>query len=133
MMMNKQEPDVQKYPLFSQQITFLPSSELEITKLFYQDILGLQLVRDQGDCVIFRVSISAFLGFCLREKTPDAEKIILTLVSQDVDTWHNFLCQRGVRVETRPQYNPKYGIYHFFFSDPNGYKIEIQRFDQSLI
>ena len=131
MMMNN---DAQKYPLFSQQITFLPSSELEITKLFYQDILGLQLVRDQGDCVIFRVSSSAFLGFCLREKTPDPEKIILTLVSQDVDTWHNFLCQQhGVRVETQPQYNSKYGIYHFFFLDPNGYKIEIQCFDQSLI
>jgi hypothetical protein len=27
-----------------------------------------------------------------------------------------------------PQDNPRYGIYHFFFEDPDGYKLEIQSF-----
>ena len=54
--------------------------------------------------------------------------VILTLVTVDVDIWHGYLACQGVALEP-PTHNPTYGIYHFFLQDPNGYLIEIQRFD----
>jgi catechol 2,3-dioxygenase-like lactoylglutathione lyase family enzyme len=55
--------------------------------------------------------------------------VILTLVTDDVDGWHARLAAKGVTFEKEPAANPEYGIYHCFFRDPNGYLLEIQRFD----
>jgi catechol 2,3-dioxygenase-like lactoylglutathione lyase family enzyme len=50
-------------------------------------------------------------------------------VAEDVDGWHRRLAERGVEFEKAPADNPEYRIRHCFFRDPNGYLLEIQRFD----
>jgi catechol 2,3-dioxygenase-like lactoylglutathione lyase family enzyme len=60
---------------------------------------------------------------------PQREAIILTLVTEDVDGWYEYLSGRGVEIEHEPRHNPTYNIYHFFLRDPNGYRLEIQRFE----
>ena len=55
--------------------------------------------------------------------------MILTLVTLDVDEWYELLRQKGVVFEKPPALNPAYQIYHCFLRDPNGYVIEIQRFE----
>lgn len=120
-------------PEITQQITFLNAQNLEDTRHFYAEVLGLPLARDQGSCVIFKVTESAYLGFCDHiEPIPSGRKIILTLVSEDVDGWYAELKKNGQYLIDPPAANPQYHIYHFFISDPNGYWIEIQRFDQPL-
>lgn len=117
----------------SQQITFLHADNLNITRNFYSDLLGLEMVRDQATCQIFKVTPTAFIGFC-EHITPieQGRKVILTLVSDDVDGWYRTLSERGVRIMDEPQANATFGIYHFFLIDPNGYMIEIQRFDNPI-
>jgi catechol 2,3-dioxygenase-like lactoylglutathione lyase family enzyme len=64
--------------------------------------------------------------------TPPADKessVIFTLVTQYVDEWFEYLKERGVEFEKPPTLNEKYNIYHCFFRDPDGYLIEIQRFE----
>lgn len=110
-------------------ITFLPTCDLGDTREFYQNALGLELALDQGSCLIFRVVGGGFWGFC--QSTIDLaspERTILTLVTNDVDGWHTSLVERGVAVDAPPRVNPQYQIYHFFAADPNGYRIEVQRF-----
>lgn len=120
-------------PEISQQITFLHARDLAETRFFYTDLLGLPLVRDQGTCMIFKVTPDAYLGFCSHiEPISPGRKVILTLVSEDVDGWYAYLLQNGLSQIDPPAANPKYQIYHFFIPDPNGYWIEIQRFDQPL-
>lgn len=120
-------------PIISQQITFLHAADLSVTRQFYSEILTLPLVRDQATCLIFGVTESAFLGFCTHiEPIPPGRKVILTLVTEDVDQWYQNLISAGVEVSGPPQPNPKYQIYHFFLKDPNGYWIEVQKFDQPL-
>jgi predicted enzyme related to lactoylglutathione lyase len=120
-------------PNISQQITFFHSSDLHATKQFYSEILTLPLVRDQSTCLIFGVTNSAFLGFCTHiEPVAAGRKVILTLVTEDVDQWYQRLMSTGVEVSGPPQSNPKYQIYHFFLKDPDGYWIEIQKFDHPL-
>ena len=118
---------------FSQQITFLHARDLHATRHFYSEVLGLPLVRDQEVFLIFSVTESAFLGFC-EHITPirSGRKIILTLVTDNVDEWFTTLKKRGTVTISEPKSNPKFQIYHFFLNDPDGYWIEIQRFDQPL-
>ena len=112
-----------------QQVTFLYTADLAQTARFYEEIIGLSLVLDQGVCKIYRVAGDAFLGFCERaginRNHPD---VILTLVSADIDGWHAHLLAHGVSIEQAPSYNATYNITHLFARDPNGYTIEIQTF-----
>ncbi len=120
-------------PQLSQQITFLHARDLGATYHFYCDLLGLPLVRDQGTCLIFRTAPDAFLGFCEHIQPMDpGRKVILTLVSDDVDGWYRYLISKGLPLVDQPKANPQYQIYHFFLEDPDGYPIEIQKFDQPL-
>lgn len=117
-------------PTIDQQVTFLYTADLAATAVFYETILELPLVLDQGTCRIYATGGGAFLGFC-RHLSGGAtgSGVILTLVSQDVDGWYDYLQRKGVEFEKPPQFNPQFNIYHCFLRDPNGYLIEIQRFD----
>lgn len=116
-------------PPIEQQVTFLYTADLPRTAVFYEEVLGLPLVLDQGACRIYRVGEDAFLGFCEHlERSQHPEGVILTLVAGDVDGWYAYLCARDIAVEKAPQHNEKFNIYHLFLRDPNGYLLEIQRF-----
>ncbi len=122
-----------KTPKVSQQITFLHAKNLAVTRHFYEDLLGLPLARDQGTSLIFKVVDSAYVGFCKHiQPISSSRKVILTLVSDDVDGWHQALRDKGLSALTQPEFNPDYHIYHFFLEDPDGYQIEIQRFEEPL-
>lgn len=116
-------------PPLTQQVTFLYTSDLVATAVFYHDILGLPLVLDQGACQIFQVTPQAFIGFCEHLSVPEqTQGVILTLVSEDVDGWHDYLQQTHVAIEKPPTLYEKFNIYHLFIRDPNGYLVEIQHF-----
>jgi catechol 2,3-dioxygenase-like lactoylglutathione lyase family enzyme len=113
---------------FDQQVTFLLVSDLERSTQFYRDLLGLELVLDQGDCRIFGVTNTAFVGVCERTERGDPGSILLTLVTDDVDGQHQSLIGAGAVCEKPPQHNKKYAVYHAFYRDPDGYLVEIQQF-----
>ena len=118
---------------FDQQITFLQSQNLDLTLQFYTEVLGLPLVRDQEACLIFGVAENAYLGFCRHiEPIPPGRRVILTLVTDDVDGCYQRLKSRRADLVSQPESNAKFEIYHFFLKDPDGYWVEIQRFDQPL-
>ena len=120
-------------PTIDQQVTFLYTRDLAATAVFYEEILQLPLVLDQGSCRIYRVSGDGFLGFCQRQEAPEKPQgVIVTLVTAEVDTWYAYLNEQGVAFEKPPAHNPAYNIYHCFLRDPNGYLLEIQRFEDPL-
>jgi catechol 2,3-dioxygenase-like lactoylglutathione lyase family enzyme len=114
---------------FTEAITFFYTHNLEKTIHFYETILGLERVIDQGDCVVWRVSAESYLGFCQRTNTPEKpEGVIFTFVTEVVDGWAEKLRANGIPLEKEPALTERYGIYNLFFRDPNGYLLEIQRF-----
>ena len=113
---------------FDSAVTFCYVADLDRTAAFYEGSLGLELVLDQGTCRIYWAASAAYIGFCRRVEAPRPEGIILTLVTRDVDGWHARLVGRGVVFEQPPRQNPKFNIYHCFLRDPDGYLLEIQRF-----
>ena len=122
-------------------IGFYPCRDLTRTTRFYR-ALGLGMARDQGSCVIFRVAAGGFLGFCQHNETPERglpvneipvhPGLILTLVLDDVDGAYERLTELRVETEAPPKLNERFGIYHFFARDPDGYRLELQRFTDPL-
>lgn len=116
-------------PPIEQQVTFLYTSDLARTADFYERVLGLVLALDQGVCRIYRVTETAFVGFCTRKgRTVNTDDVIFTLVTAAVDEWHAHLQAHNVAIEKPPTLNKRYNIYHLFARDPNGYLLEIQQF-----
>jgi len=122
----------------AQQITFLYAEDLAASRRFYQDVLRLPLVQDQGTCAIYAAAPGgrAFLGVCAARGAREAADprreggVVLTLVSEAVEAWHAWLLAAGVSPEGPPRRNEATGITHIFFRDPAGYLLEIQRFER---
>jgi catechol 2,3-dioxygenase-like lactoylglutathione lyase family enzyme len=115
---------------FEGQITFLYVTDLARSAEFYGELLGLELVRDQGACLIYRATGEAYLGVC-NHRPSQPGGVIITLVADDVDGWADRLKSAGHTVEG-PSTNARFALYHCFVHDPDGHLVEIQRFDEPL-
>jgi catechol 2,3-dioxygenase-like lactoylglutathione lyase family enzyme len=114
---------------FEQVVFFIFVDDLERSSAFYGETLGLKMVLDQGACRIYQAAPNSFLGVCSHRKPPeDRSAVILTLVSDDVDGWSDYLLPFGLEFEKPPQLYEKFNIYHLFVRDPDGYLVEIQQF-----
>ena len=110
-------------------ITFLGAENLIETTDFYQNMLGLELYKDQGLCKIFNITKESKIGFCSHLPINNTEKSpILTFIVENVDTAYKELVNSGLKIPNPPKLNPEFNIYHFLFQDPNGYTLEIQKF-----
>lgn len=108
-------------------VTFVSVADLDRSQAFYQGTLGLPLVLDQGACRIFRVSDAGFLGTC--QGVPSPSGVIVTLVTERVEERCARLEAAGVAFEKPLAHNPTFDITHAFLRDPDGYLVEIQRFE----
>lgn len=125
-------------PAIAQQVTFLYTNDTERSFAFYEDVVGLQLILDQGPARIYRTGGDAYLGICETSEVqqgPVADRkpggVIFTFVCRtqpEVDVWHGYLASRGVAFEKLPALNKRHNIYNCFFRDPDGYLLEIQAF-----
>ena len=111
------------------QITFLGCANLVRSRAFYESVIGLELVVDQGSCLVFRISTDGYLGVCEREDAAPGVATIVTLVTDDVNGWCDRIKAAGGVLRSEPEHNDTYGIYHAFLDDPDGHTLEIQRFD----
>lgn len=124
---------------FVQSVTFLYAADPAASRRFYEEILGLPMVLAQGGdtCLAYATAPGgrAFLGICrargprelTNPRTPGG--VVFTLVTPDVEAWHARLSAAGVEVLGPPERSEEYGITGFFFRDPDGYLLEIQRFE----
>ncbi|AFW00714.1 bleomycin resistance protein [Gluconobacter oxydans] len=111
-------------------ITFFYYEDIHELSSFYEDILKFELVLDQGIARIYRVGPESYFGIVdgTRGHLTHQERnaVLLTIVTDSVEDWHQRLQKAGV-----PHLSPiQRGRFceHFFFEDPKGYAIEIQRF-----
>ncbi len=119
-------------PLNDGLVVFIYVDDLERSSGFYREVLGLPLVLDQVHCRIYKVSDGGYLGICTSaERSTSPEGVIVTLVRDDVDEYCARLAAAGVVFEKAPQLYEKFDIYHAFLRDPDGYLIEIQRFNDA--
>lgn len=124
---------------FETVLGFYPVRDLSATRDFYERDLGLRVARDQGVCLIFAAG-GGYVGFCQREPAEGREAPlselgdgpIITFVTPDVEGWYQRVRRLGVETDAPPRRNERFAIVHFFARDPDGYRVEIQRFEQPL-
>ncbi|MHC4840101.1 MAG: VOC family protein [Planctomycetota bacterium] len=119
-------------PSIDQQITFLYTEDGPTSWAFYEDVLGVKLAMDRGGCRIYQIARCAYVGVCQRADVRPTEGVMVSIVADDVDAWADRLKVHGVEFTTEPNHNSEYGIYQFVIKDPNGYQIEVMKFDQEL-
>ena len=110
-------------------LVFLSVADLMRSSDFYRS-LGLDLMIDQGECHILGDAGQMMLGLC-GGRIPAPDGVIFTLVSERVEELCGELSASGVVFEQEPARNDRFGITHAFLRDPDGYLVEIQRFESS--
>lgn len=111
-------------------ITFFYYDDIHAVVPFYEEVLGFELVLDQTMARIYRIAENCYFGIVDGNrghlKHQEKSAVLLTIVSQDVEGWHKRLKQAGVAGQSEMLR----GTFceHFFFEDPAGYAIEVQRF-----
>jgi len=121
-------------PTIQSQITFFYYPELAPAATFYEEVLGLPVVVDQGWARIYRVNGTAFLGLVAGEKgfhqAQEKSAVLLTLVVDDATAWYAYLQEQRVPLLTELQHREDIQIRCFYLQDPGGYSIEVQEFLQ---
>ena len=111
-------------------VTFLYYKNLEKAMNFYEEVMGLSLVVDQGWSKIYRVTDKAYVGLVDEKlgyhRASITKPVIICLVVPDVDAWHRRLKEKGVDNLSDPVDVKELNIRAFTLSDPEGYVIEIQ-------
>jgi lactoylglutathione lyase len=113
-------------------ITFLYYKDLPPVARFYEEILGLKLVIDQGFAKIYKVAGDAHLGIVDETKgyhrANPIKPVEITLLVSDVDAWYQKIRSMGVAALCEPRDIEVPHLRMFLLQDPEGYVIEIQKF-----
>jgi len=92
---------------------------------FYTQRIGMSQWLKQEDCIVFENG-NLLIGFCEREKADIDPMITMVFRSEaEVDRMYESISDIAV---SEPLRNEKYGIYHFFASDPEERRLEFQAF-----
>jgi len=114
---------------------FFYYSDLEAAWSFYSETLGCETVADYGFAKILRLAQTSYLTLVDADsgmKSADAPKTVaVALVTDEVDEWYEYLVGQGVSIRGSG-YNPTEGSPHdgFVIVDPEGYYLELERFNQ---
>ena len=106
-------------------IVFLGTERLDELRKFYTIQMEMEIWLEQSECFIAKHE-NLLIGFCQRE-APDTEGII-TLFFDQVEEIDRFYIKFEKTAEGPPKYNERYRIYHFFARDPEGRRLEFQKF-----
>ena len=113
-------------------ITFLYYKDLPTVAKFYEEVLGLELVIDQGFAKIYKVAGDAHIGIVDEtrgyHKANPIKPVEITLLVTDVDAWYKRVLSQGVTTLTEPRDLVTPHLRMFLMQDPEGYVIEIQKF-----
>ena len=111
-------------------ITFLYYRDLPAAMTFYKDIMGFELVIDQGWSKIYKIAEGAHVGLVDEtrgmNKWAPTKPVQLCVRVEDVDGWHDYAQARKLKNLSELFENQALGIRAFVFEDPEGYQIEIQ-------
>ena len=112
-------------------VIFFPCRDIQETKEYYTHILELPIYKDLGSTVWFDCGYGylAFVQYEPERPMASGACISFNMPSiADVDAVYGKLLTRPViGLKAAPAQHPKFPVYSFFLSDPNGYTLEFQK------
>lgn len=132
--MDLRDVTYQKPPKFELEglITFLYYKDLDKVAKFYEEVIGLKQVLDQGMARIYQVVEHGYLGIVDEtrgfHRANAIKPVEITILVPDVDAWYQRIRGMGVETINAPHDIPGVNVRAFLLYDPEGYVIEIQKF-----
>jgi predicted enzyme related to lactoylglutathione lyase len=113
-------------------IVFFYYRDLAAVQKFYEDVLGLKLIVDQGFSKIYQISRTSFVGL-VDEKhgmhsAAETKAVTLSFVTEEIDQWYRYLLSRGVKMHSPIKNSIRHPTRGFVAFDPEGYYLEFERF-----
>ncbi len=117
---------------YTSSINFLYYRNFEKAIIFFEDVLRLELVMDQGFARVYKIAGDSFIG-CVRksEGSIDSSNKGGTLVSintTNVEAEYQHVCKFKLPYLSEIKLIDKIPLKSFFFKDFEGYDFEIQEF-----
>ena len=117
---------------YSSQITFLYYDDMEKANLFFETILGLELVMDQGFAKVYETTNNSFIGSVeKREGSIDSSNkggALFSLTVDDVIPYYEHIKKFDLPYLSEVEVIDNIPLKSFFFKDFEGYDFEIQEF-----
>ncbi|CAM1366511.1 conserved hypothetical protein [Tenacibaculum litoreum] len=104
------------------------SNDLEKSKNFYIDFLGMDLAMDMGWILTFvsKENETAQISIFQNEKNKplDNSAIFLSIEVSNIDNWYKHAEEQKIEI-VYPITNENWGVRRFFVKDPNGVTINL--------
>jgi len=112
-------------------ITWLYYRDLPRAMRFYEEVMGFDMVIDQGWSKIYKVSGDGYLGLVDGakgyHKANNIKPVIFCLNVNDAEAWYKRVTKAGVMIKEKLQESKRLKVRVFMFKDPEGYVVEIQQ------
>lgn len=113
-------------------LVFLYYRGLPAAARFYEEIVGLDRLVDQGFCFIYQVSPTSFVGLVDESqglhRASEAKSVTLSFITEEIDAWYAHLTAHGVAIHRPLADATRHPTRGFVALDPEGYFLEFERF-----
>lgn len=113
-------------------IVFVYYKDLAAAQRFYEDILGLSLITDQGFSKIYQVSPTSFVGLVDEKEgmhsSSESKAVTVSFVTEETDEWYEYLLSKGVKMRDPIANSSRHPTRGFVAYDPEGYYLEFEKF-----
>jgi predicted enzyme related to lactoylglutathione lyase len=113
-------------------IVWLYYKDVPAAQRFYEDVIGLTLMVDQGFAKVYQVSPTSFVGLVDEaqglHRASDTKPVTVSFVTEQIDGWYDYLVSKGVKMRGPVGDAKRHPTRGFVAYDPEGYFLEFERF-----
>jgi catechol 2,3-dioxygenase-like lactoylglutathione lyase family enzyme len=114
-------------------VIWLYYKDLKQAQEFYENVLGFQLLVDQGFAKVYSSSSSGFIGLVDEAKGlhrfSKEKSVNIGFFTRELDEWYEYLLQRGLKMRGPLEEGVKGLVRAFVTYDPAGYYLEFDKFN----
>jgi catechol 2,3-dioxygenase-like lactoylglutathione lyase family enzyme len=115
-------------------IIWLYYRDLERAQKFYEDVLGLKLITDQGFAKVYACSSTGYIGLVDESqglhRFSDEKAVTVSFISSQIDEWYTYLTEQGLEMREVLSNGETIPVRAFVTYDIAGYFLEFDFFDE---
>jgi catechol 2,3-dioxygenase-like lactoylglutathione lyase family enzyme len=113
-------------------IVWLYYRDLDRAQAFYEDILGLELITDQGFAKVYACSLTGYIGLVDESqglhRFSKEKAVTVSFISSQIDEWYSYLMEQGLQMREALSDGELIPVRAFVTYDTAGYFLEFDWF-----
>lgn len=113
-------------------IVWLYYRDLEEAQAFYEDVLGLELVTDQGFAKVYACSSTGYIGLVDEaqglHRFTEEKSVTISFITSQIDQWYSYLMDRQLKMREELSDGESIPVSAFVTYDIAGYFLEFDWF-----